>query len=299
MINNVKAFILFIVFFCSIEAGGKEDHLVTYRFNGGRFGDNLMIYLSALYFSHQNGIPLLYKSFPYSQYLKLSSYGYHGEITQKQMKVVDESLLGASFSLAKMKRSTLFIVPINFWQHVKFVDAKFKNLAKKLVSPNVQLKLVKPPKDSISVAIHWRQGGGFDKDGWELVFPLKCPNREFYIEAFATVLNQFPDEKIYCHIFTDAQLPDILAEELRSIFPDKEKITFNVRQGENRHDKNVLEDFFSMMNFDILIRPNSNLSRVAAKIHDFLMVCYPAEYRIENKKVVITKIAYESVGIGF
>src|SRR3990167_7495875 len=45
---------------------------VTYDYENGRFGDSLLNYLHAKWFSFDKGIPLLYKPLPYSDQLTLS-----------------------------------------------------------------------------------------------------------------------------------------------------------------------------------------------------------------------------------
>ncbi len=57
---------------------------------------------------------------------------------------------------------------------------------------------------AVSIAIHIREGGGFDTDHTRLDDPLKLPPLPYYIEALSRAIALFPEQKIYCHLFTDA-----------------------------------------------------------------------------------------------
>ena len=52
---------------------------------------------------------------------------------------------------------------------------------------------------------------------------------------------------------------------------------------------NVLEDFFSLFNFDILIRPQSNFSIVPSLLKDYAIVYAPRDFIREDKTITITK----------
>lgn len=69
------------------------------------------------------------------------------------------------------------------------------------------------------------------------------------------------------------------------------------RKTENNHHSNILEDFFAMMQFDCLIRPESNFSIVASKIADFKVVINPIEFKFENGNPIITKVHTQINGL--
>ena len=75
--------------------------------------------------------------------------------------------------------------------------------------------------------------------------------------------------------------------------PSNCSVKFNYRKLNNFHKKNVLEDFFSFFNFDILIRPQSHFSMIPSLIHDFAIVYSPAGAKIEGHHVVIDKTDME------
>ena len=66
------------------------------------------------------------------------------------------------------------------------------------------------------------------------------------------------------------------------------RITFDCRINDNGHNANVLEDFFSMMDFDCLIRPGSHFSRFVQRLGNNKVVIYPESVRktIGGKSVI-------------
>jgi hypothetical protein len=81
----------------------------------------------------------------------------------------------------------------------------------------------------------------------------------------------------------------IVASLQRSVDPS---VKFAYRS-KNGHDKNVLQDFFSLFNFDILIHPQSNFSLVPSLIHDFAMVYFPVDAAVDGERVVICQTKLE------
>ena len=53
------------------------------------------------------------------------------------------------------------------------------------------------------------------------------------------------------------------------------RISFGCRQEGNAHNAHVLEDFFSMMDFDCLIRPGSHYTRFVQRLGNNKVVIYP------------------------
>src|ERR1700728_1817882 len=69
---------------------------ITYALSGGRFGDNLLAFMHAKWFSYRFKLPLLYKPFPYSDQLQLSldEKPYRQEILNKvSQTMVMENLI--------------------------------------------------------------------------------------------------------------------------------------------------------------------------------------------------------------
>ena len=52
---------------------------------------------------------------------------------------------------------------------------------------------------------------------------------------------------------------------------------------------NVLVDFFSLFQFDVLIRSQSNFSLIPSLLHDFALVYSPTAYSRNGEEIVIEK----------
>ena len=275
---------------------------VTYDFSGGRFGDNVLTYLHAKWLSYEYNIPLLYKPFSYSDALKLD---------QHELRYCDyKNQYGGEISLGRnyprpIKSNAIYVCPYfpeiewelkkdyYFTFNIDWKNKKFREMTREMIAPKDDLVLTWPPKDSLSVAIHMREGGGFDDEDHKIKHPLKTPPATFYSASLKKVLELFPGKELYCYVFTDAIDPQSWINKIISDLPLDYPITFNFRSQDNRHDSNVLEDFFSLFNFDILIRAESNYSIVPSLIHDYAVVCYPKKYSIQGRVVTIDEIKVE------
>jgi len=276
---------------------------VTYDFSGGRFGDCLLTYLHAKWLSYQYQIPLHYKPFKYSSDLCLDEkeirYGTTpGYITAELGK--------RGVNEPNPEKRLLYICPyfsedpVDAMQHpsqyrfaIDKKDKNFQKIARAMIAPKRPLSLTEPPKHTINIAIHIREGGGYDTDHTRTYDPLKLPPHEFYIEGLLKILDHFKDKPIYCYLFTDALQPETLARKFQEAIPFGTPITLDYRKTNNHHAANVLEDFFSLFNFDILIRPFSNYSVVASMIHDYAMVYSPTNSQRVGTKITITQTNLE------
>jgi hypothetical protein len=286
--------IFFLSLFCEALFGAYIGHSKC----GGRFGDQLVHYLHAKWLSHQSGIPLFYTPFVYSSMLKLDEVEAH---LPRDYNLVSFPI-NARTSLNKAAR-ILYECPYfpsleeeqnqGGWYAFKvdWKDPAFRKMALSLIEPKEKLDLVTLPADCLSVAIHVREGGGFDTDHTRLYDPLKLPPIEFYIEAMHELIRHFPEKKIYCHIFTDAMDSKTIGETLQEAMKPYENVSIHYRKEGNHHTKNVLEDFFPLFSFDVLIRPRSSFSILPELLHDYLAVYSPAEYIRTGTKIQITRIS--------
>ncbi len=280
---------------------------VTYEFSGGRFGDNLIAYLHAKWFAYQHDVPLLYKPFDYSSDLVLDEkeirYGNKRFLKEQGVFYLKKTHIKTWPFLSKIPfLSMLYVCPYfpeeeiecrkgRFFSFpVDWKEEGFRKIAREMIAPKEPLSLIIPPTGVISIAMHVREGGGFDRD-LENQMPLKAPPKEFYIAGLRYMVTSFPGRSFYCYIFTDAKNPAALAEDFQKALPQEIQIEFAYRQEENRHDANVLEDFFSLFHFDLLIRPQSNFSIVPSLLHDYAIVYSPKNYRM--RQAVITDVNVE------
>jgi hypothetical protein len=188
---------------------------------------------------------------------------------------------------------------------VHWEDREFLKEIRELVRPKNPMNLIIPPKDCISIAVHVRKNsGGFDlpllqntpedqydpnKRYVDVIFPLKHVPDEYYLEQIQRIMGMYEGQKFYVFIFTDDPEPTpIVSKYEQSI--NNDAVVFDYRRGENNHYSNVLEDLFSMMQFDCLIRADSNLSIVASKLGDFKVLITPVHHRWEGRKLIIDKV---------
>lgn len=278
---------------------------VTYLMSGGRFGDNLVAYVHAKWVAYKHGLTFRYRPFPYSDQLVLHKKELLLDKKTKYIKVVT---LKNSNDLNKVDNSIsniLYQVPYYpeckaeyqqfkkdypFYYEVDWNDIKFLDEIRRLIKPVQDLPHCALPTDRICVALHLRKGGGYDEqslsDGGsikhgqslpgDVAFPLKFPPDTFYIERLKSVSAFFHHAPLYVYIFTDDQNPSCLATKYQDLC-SLSNVIFDYRKTKNTWKNNVLEDFFSMMYFDVLIRSESSFSLIASRLARHQLTVFPLE----------------------
>lgn len=287
--KNILA--LYVFFFVFLGCMAKSSpSAITWQANGGRFGDNLHSYALAKWISYLYDVPLLYQPFPYSDELLL--YENETMFTAQTHATFSKTVMlhKISPSLLKNDTNTLYVshwktdITID-WMNTVFVDELKKNIA-----PIDEIEKIKIPENVISVAVHVRNGGTFaaDTDQEKERCPLRFVPEEFFIEQVDRIAHMFPDKNLYVFIFTDHPAPVKLVKKFEKAL-NNPRITFDCRLQGNSHKANVLEDFFSMMDFDCLIRPGSHFTRFVQRLGNNKIVIYPESVKeINGKKVIDT-----------
>ena len=147
--------------------------------------------------------------------------------------------------------------------------------------------LYKPFLHSDAFALHekeelWTQEkeSNFQNENYSsphMLWPLRFPPNSYYIECLHKLCLLFPGQSIYAYVFTNDPDPEQIVGELQrnlSHLP----IVFSCRQQNNLSHTAVIEDFFSMMQFDCLIRSASNYSLIPAIISDYKVVMTPKHH---------------------
>jgi hypothetical protein len=290
-----KIVLLLLLCVSSLECSEKA---VTYTFSGGRFGDNLLSYAHAKWVSYRFEIPLLYKPFPYSDQLMMHGieHPYHSDASfsktvhlgrgQEVNKQDPESIL---YILSYFAEGA-YVLLDPYWPYVEvdWEDPGFRALLKEAIQPITPLPKWDLPTDRVTVAAHVRRGGGFDSLRVQKREPLKFPPDTFYIEQIRRIHAHFRGRPLYVFVFTDDPFPDQIVKQFKEQLRDL-NVSFGYRKEGNTHHSNVLEDFFAMTQFDCLIRPESNYSRMASAIGDFLYEIYPMHFTVEKRKSYIDK----------
>ncbi len=266
----------------------------------GRFGDNLIHYMHTKWISHQYQIPLLHKPFICSSELVLdgrelhynSEYGSHFEI-------------GSGFETMIFNVPGVFVCPYfpeskleiergsTYYFAADWKNPEFRAVLLELIAPIKKLSLFKPPKEAVGIAIHVREGGGVDHPDSRLIDPCKFPILEFYVQALPAILSLFPGKRIYCRLFTDALNPQEIAKTLQEAIPNHLNVKIDYRKENDSSSLNMLEDFFSLFHYDVLVRPESNFSIVPCLLHDFAIVYVPKKFSIKNRTVKFEEIEME------
>jgi hypothetical protein len=281
--------ITFCLFFSTVLlfGGGKKAPKVaiTYGFSGGRLGDNLIAYMHAKWLSYKYAIPLVYRPFNYAEQFAFSSEEMAMESFAK--KYVKVRLINEKQLSVKPKKKTLYVVPYfpessyenkqGEWKcryTVDWEDKRFLSLLRQALRAKKTLRLSSLPEDTITVTMHVRRGGSYE--AFNEGFPAKFPRDEFYIQGLERLYEVLGEQPLYVYIFTDDQQPEYIAQKFTKEFEGK-NIQFAYRNEKNDHSCNVLEDFFAMMQFDCLIRSDSNFSLCTSKIKKFLVEIAPAD----------------------
>lgn len=299
-VKRVKQHYLISIFLlCFLYAFGAE---VTYELSGGRFGDNLVSYLHAKWISYQYNISLAYQPFQYSDQLVLHLFEKRGSYPRLKRITLTKNNLTID-----RNKQWLYVVPyfaevLSEHKHpanrnwiyfpVNWNDQRFRQQIKEMIKPrDPEILRFDLPEDKITVALHVRKGGGFDKpllsDAEVIQHPysyyadyhsmLKFPPEKFFVEQLRRVSEHFHNAPLYVYVFTDDTNPTALVQRLKNQLGNYPNIEFDYRKENNRHDANVLKDFFALITFDCLIRPQSNFSLVAAKLADYKLEIYPTE----------------------
>ncbi|MBM3207809.1 MAG: hypothetical protein FJZ57_04305 [Chlamydiae bacterium] len=262
---------------------------ITYQdLSERRFGDALMTYLHAKWISFVSGAPLAYRPFIFSDRLNLSDLEVHfDEVTKfcgPEIKFRKQNYILSSLS----DHPNLYCVhyfPECRWElqhgvrhngkpwvdyfNVDWKNPEFRSQIQYLISPkDIQIHH-ELPTNKLCLALHYRDGGGFDKDIPSLNLPLKFPPVDFYVDGIKNISSAFLNCPIYCFLFTDAADPAKTVEYLKGRLPEGIDIDIEWRKQNNFHNLNVIEDFFSFFQFDAFIYPQSNFSMIPALINQF------------------------------
>jgi len=295
----VKVVLVFVLLLQTLFAG---EVAVTYELNEGRFGDQLLCYLHAKWISYLYGVPLLYKPFLYSESFTLHEMEeqYWSEERENNFDCVVKYVRG----IVRAPNEGALLYLITFFSEqsddvkihpgwdlfpINWNDPGFLDLLKTLFSPKKSYAFPFPvsKKDFLTVALHIRRGGGFDPDDPHMLWPLRFPPDSYYVECLQRLCHLFPAKPIYAYLFTDDPNPELLAMKLQEklgYLP----IIFDYRKEGTRHDANVMEDFFGIMQFDYLIRAASNFTLIPSLIADYKIIMTPKHHTwliYENDRV--------------
>lgn len=304
----------------SVEAQGKS--YVTYSGSGGRLGDNLVAFLHAAYVAYVYDLQLLYTHFNYFDQLALS------KMFAKQSDLKNTALKVKHFApheklSISQDNNIVYVIPYfpagdydrNHCNCFKFDcdwnNKEFLTFIRSAVRPLSAFAAPTLEDYKIHIALHIRRGGGADAPLYNRMpssesaesltkkrvpppgayadtgYPMKFPPVAYYIQQLKKIIQMCAPSPIHVHLFTDDTDPGSLVARIKSEL--NYNVEFTWRTSGNYHNRNVLEDLFTMPHFDILLRSDSNYAVVAEKLKDYLLVVSPVDYVWQGEKLVITK----------
>lgn len=299
--RKMMFFIIFIGILLGSLTQATAQSFITYELTWGRFGDHLVSYMHAKWLSYKYGLTLLYRPFIYSDRLVLDSeekrffsnerfarvFRIPGEDVFQQELVPGALYMMPYFPESPYERNAFGGMSFDVDWH----DEGFIKELKKMIYPKIPTKKMVLPKDKMTVALHIRRGGSYDVfDEGNKSYPVKFPKNYFYVDALKEVYTILGAQPLYVYIFTDDQQPEKLAEYFSEIFKDT-AITFDYRHTKNDHNVNVLDDFFALMQFDCLIRPDSNFSLCVSKIKKYLIEIAPDDCTVAGNYPLVSSMA--------
>lgn len=291
----------------SLEIHAKS--YVTYSGSGGRLGDNLVAFLHAAYVAHIYDLEILYTPFNYFDQLALS------KIFSRQSDLKNIHLKTKTFAPHEklnigQESNMLYIIPYfpagdydrNHCKCFKFDcdwnNKEFLKLIRAAVRPLSPIAAPVLDENKINIALHIRRGGGADAPLYNRVpapgayadtgYPMKFPPLAYYIQQLKKIIQVCAPAPVHVHLFTDDTDPGSLVQRIKAEL-SYGALDFSWRAQGNYHNRNVLEDLFTMPHFDILLRSDSNYAVVAEKLQDYLLVISPVDYTWQGETLVITK----------
>lgn len=279
-----------------IQVINPKEKAITHDTHG-RLGNQLMTYLTTKWISHNYNLPFLYtpfnraKNFVFhkqeKQYLLLWKTSFKYPYTLKEIS-----------EIPKLPNSTLITInlfhkdgnnPFIKFSHRKiWKDPNFREFAKSLIQPQFPINTFTPPKDKLNVLVHVRSGEGHDSRQTQLRLPYKFPPHSFYISSIEKMSELFNHPLMYVHIMTDDPYPESIVNDYSEALSHLKNVEFGYRK-----DATVIEDFFSVPNFDCIIRGSSTLTISASLLTKFKATIFPKKCHVENDTVVVDKIHIE------
>ncbi len=298
----------------SIVIIAQPNQAVTNYVNTGRFGDRIISYTTAKWISQRFNIPLFFKPFKYSSMLRFGreEKKYSKEIA-KQFK---EVIVGNEQDIIKHeKKNNIIFESKRRWFFISSSPSiestieymlqgqPFAAELRNMLEPVVPLPQITLPEDKITVAVHIRKGGGFDRPLNSIqyyhsrlskfadkIWPLKFPPEQYYVNQIKRISTLFDDAPLFMHIFTDARNPPSLVERIKGAV-GKSNINFSCRHSGNTHNTHVIEDFYNMSRFDCLIRSGSHFSIAAQLLGNHKVIIYPKHFKWEGRRLIIDEVS--------
>jgi len=292
-------FIFSFFLFTSLLAEPK----VTHGGAAGRLGDHLIAYLHAKWIAYHYGMPYVYKPFLYSDafVLHLTEKPYNSKentVKVKDLTLLDHpenkvyEILYSPESLGEYPNEAQFRNGCPYIA-VDWNDKAFLDWVQPCLAPRTPIKTIPLPVDKVSVALHIRRPCGVDASPKiHQVFPYKFLPEQFYIDQLKWLYEEMGRRPMYVYIFSNDPNAKKLAAGFEAALKNPH-IIFDYPKTPGESKEAVLKDFYSMMNFDCMIRADSNLSIVASKLGRQKIVISPEHITVNSNKNVVDRVRIE------
>lgn len=285
---------IFLIFCSKLTAFSNSKHAITHQ-DCGRLGDQLVNYSAARYLGYLTSVPFLYIPFRNSDKLSIDFQAFSYE----QMAPLYESIFHINSAETWMEffitiadesaPPTLFIVDyfptdISEWGttifdrklllNIPWDNADFIHYLRQSLQPRVPIP--KLTKDGyLNVAMHVRTfSGGDSVENSILGLPLKHPKLSYYVRQIRKIYELNLRRSMHVFIFSDTAHPLKLVKYFKDRLGGYD-IIFDIQILENPDTEHVIQDFFAMQEFDVLIATQSNFSMMSSRLGDFDMVIFP------------------------
>lgn len=121
--------------------------------------------------------------------------------------------------------------------------------------------------------------------------PLQFPPIEYICNQLKQCCALFRGKSLYVFLFTDYDKPKEIAGYFKRELSN-EKVSFGWRSSSKGYQGRTLMDFFSMMEFDCIIRSASSYSTMAAKISPCWLEIGPKNFAFVDGKPRITEVEF-------
>lgn len=257
---NIKQTIILLLALSTLQTcfskPNNNSNFITYQLNPGRLGDHLLTYCIAKLVAHLSGLPLYYSPIKGADELALSKLETYHPPKSRRTILIEEYKDTAHLPLyfprtGSKNRITRSIptkeTPIGYVCTLKtaiknikgFQDLyrytqknpAFKAELSRMINPLIPIEPLPLPENMISVAVHVRTGGGFDKPLFmqsdltekpksthyfaDQMYPKRFPPEIYYIEQIATVARLCDYKPLFVHIFTDDKNPAAIVERFK------------------------------------------------------------------------------------
>lgn len=263
--------------------------ITYYMGEQSRLGDNLTSYILAKWISHKYKIPFIFREFPHSDELALHQNQQYSVPRYHPLLLECRFFSAAEFEKER-DRDILWQIPFPTFlkEEIDWNDSEFRREIIQDLSMINSSKLPPLVPDRVNIALHYRQGGSFDKPDTVFYYPTKVPPKTYFNQAVQLALNEYRDKPVHIQLFTDSRTPEIDLKQFQDIVqklhPD---CTISTASDPNSSEDQVTSDMIAMSRYECIVRADSGLSKQSSLIGKPSLEIEPQLYRIDGNTITI------------